>query len=504
MLTLELERLMTAFPRHLWLDIAPQLRTEAWQQVQDYSNDVARWNAYKNYLCVHPFIAWVKEEPDLPNSLLIWSNLQSLSSTWEVVNGTAIELDRTRIVLIPSETADIDSFCVPQEWLDIPSWTGDYYLAVQINLEDENCWMRIWGFTTHQQLKTGKYDPIQRTYSLEPTDLIENLNSLWVARELCPEKKPAVEPLPSLSLGEAEKLLEKLSQPTPYSPRLEVSFADWGALLAEEKWRQQLYKRRIKNPNVEPITVVAASTPNIVNLRQWLQNAVEEGQNAVKDVWQTFEAFFDSLEPTIVHHRSDLEVRNKAIEPSSTEAIAPVIRLLQPNQQEEIRLYAAGVLGEIGRANLDAIKALTDLLHTANDEETRWQAALSLGKIDPGNPQAGIKKARLIDLGMQLDGHAVALIVAIMPKIDGRIGVFLQVKPYKEAKLPLGLKLSVLSESGEAIPQLEVVARSDNGEQGDRNSKDKLIVLRFSPLPAKYFRVQVTLGDASFAESFIA
>ncbi|WP_017314188.1 HEAT repeat domain-containing protein [Mastigocladopsis repens] len=69
-----------------------------------------------------------------------------------------------------------------------------------------------------------------------------------------------------------------------------------------------------------------------------------------------------------------------------------MIRLLQPNQPEQTRRQAAGVLGEIGAGNPNAINALTELLHSALDEKTRWQAALSLGKVDPGNPLAGIRK----------------------------------------------------------------------------------------------------------------
>ncbi|PSO81051.1 MAG: hypothetical protein BRC41_15925 [Cyanobacteria bacterium QH_9_48_43] len=51
----------------------------------------------------------------------------ALPSFWEVVNGTAIALSGVRLVLIPSEAADLSELRVPQEWVDIPSWGGDYY-----------------------------------------------------------------------------------------------------------------------------------------------------------------------------------------------------------------------------------------------------------------------------------------------------------------------------------------------------------------------------------------
>lgn len=480
---LSLNQLITTFPKHIWLDVSAQAQAEACQQVQGYSNDVARWNAYVNYLCLNTFVSWIQEEPDLQDSPLVWPHRNALPSIWEVVNGTAIGLGQTRLVLIPSETTDIDKLCVPKEWVDIPSWAAEYYLAVQMNLEGDDCWIRVWGFTTYQKLRKGRYDSVKRTYSLERKDLIESLNAMWVARELCPEEKPVVEPLPTLSSNQAERLLEQLSQKTPYFPQLEVPFEEWGALLANDEWRQQLYNRRVV-PAVAP-------SKKPVDLGQWLRNVVESGRNLVEEGWQTFEAFFASLEPSPVRGKRGSDL-------TSPDAIASVIRLLELNQPEQTRRQAAGVLGEIGAGNSDAINALTELLHTAKDEETRWQAALSLGKIDPGNPQAGIRKARLIDLGMQLGGHAVALVVAIMPKADGRIGVFLQVQPHSETKLPPHLKLSVLSESGST--RLEAAARSDDEGRG----KDESIQLRFSPPSGTRFRVKVTRDDVSVAEDFVA
>ncbi len=113
------------------------------------------------------------------------------------------------------------------------------------------------------------------------------------------------------------------------------------------------------------------------------------GKNALENGWQQFEALVSPPEPSAVRGKSDI-----------VGAIAPVIRLLEPHQIEQTRRHAAGVLGEPGVGNPEAIDALTQLLHTAREEETRWQAALSLGKISPGHPQAGIRKARYLDLGM--------------------------------------------------------------------------------------------------------
>jgi len=479
-----LDKLITTYPKQLWLELSPQAQAQAWQQVHNYSNDVARWRAYVNYLCLHGFVEWLQEEPDLQEEKLsIWPTNDANPSIWEVVNGCAVELGDTRLVLIPSETTDLEQLCVPSEWLDIPSWAADYYLAVQMNLEGDEDWMRVRGFTTYQKLKQGREDKLQRTYSLDSQDLIESLNVLWVGREVCPEEKPTVAPLPNLGAQQAEQLLTQLSKPTPYSPRLTVPFEQWAALLADEQWRQQLYEQRLRQSRV------TAPSQIPVSLRQWLEGVAE----VVESGWQAVETLLVPLELSPVRGPTG------SPETATLETITPVIRLLQPDQPEQIRYQAAGVLGEIGDHRPEAIAALEELLHNAREEETRWQAALSLGKIDPGNPKAGVRKARLIDLGMQLGSHTVVLIVAIMPRADGRIGVFLQVQPAgKLPNLPPHLKLTVLSASGEIMLQVE--ARSDEQEQG----KDKSLEGRFSPPPGTRFRVRVGLDDVSVTEDFIA
>jgi hypothetical protein len=292
-----------------------------------------------------------------------------------------------------------------------------------------------------------------------------------------------ISPLPALSEVEAKKWVTILGDPSIYDPRLqgEISFETWAALLDNQEWRQQLSDRRMgKVPEV-------GSDQPVQELRQWLHQVTEEGIEAISGEWQRFEALF--VPPTPIAMRGKRE---------TTQAIAPVIRLLQPDELEQTRCHAAGVLGELGFGNSEAIDALTQLLHTARDEETRWQAALSLGKISPGHPQAGIKKARYLDGGLYLPGHSVALIVAVMPKPDDKLGIHLQVQPTSPEKLPPYLKLSVLSASGETIREAE--SRSDRSAQG----QDNLIQLRFSPPPGTHFRVRVSLKESSITEDFIA
>ncbi|NJR48818.1 MAG: DUF1822 family protein [Leptolyngbyaceae cyanobacterium CSU_1_3] len=464
---------MNECPQQLWLEISPIHEAEAIAQSQAYSNDVARRNAYLSHLCLQTVMAWLKSEFDEPITIVP----NAASSIWEFLSGASLQIGETKLALIPSETVNPDQFCVPFEWLEIPTWAANYYLAVQMNVEEDEHWLRVWGFATHQRLKAGKADIMRRLYTLDRQDLIENLNVLWTARSLNLESDVIAMTLPTCSLDRLESLLEKLSQPTPYCPRLEVDFDQWAAILSNEFWRQLLCQRRQQAEAAQPIQTMAP-----VNLRQWLNQKVEE-------TWQAVEA--------VLAPAQAISVRGSS-QPEALEAIAPILRLVQSNSSEQIRQQAAGVLGEIGGNHPEAINVLVELLQTAQQEETRWQAALSLGKIAPHHPLAGIRRARLIDLGLQLDQHQIALIVAIMPKTSDRLGVFLQVQSVMpQSPLPPYLKVSVLSDLGET--RLKAETRSDEATRGKDNSID----LRFSPPAGTRFQVKIELNDAYVLEEFL-
>ncbi len=228
---------------HLWLDISETEQTKYWQQSSTFSTANRRWMAYLNRLSLNAFLPWLRTEyaPDATPS----PNMAALPSIWEVVNGTAISFGGIRLVLIPTEASDLSELRVPQEWVDIPSWSADYYLAVQVNLE-ESC-IRIWGYTTHAQLKNAaSYDEYDRAYCLDGEDLISNLSILWMARQLCSEETIRIEtaPLPELSLAHTENLLQRLGNAAVISPRTAVPFTTWGALLEHGGWRQRLYEQR--------------------------------------------------------------------------------------------------------------------------------------------------------------------------------------------------------------------------------------------------------------------
>ncbi|MBW4627894.1 MAG: DUF1822 family protein [Brasilonema octagenarum HA4186-MV1] len=246
----------------LWLEIPETEQTKAWEQSQAFSSSNRRWIAYLNRLSLNTFLPWVRDEyaPDAT----AFPKAAANPSIWEVVNGTGISFGTSRMVLIPTEAVDLDELRVPQEWVDIPSWSADYYVAVQVNLE-EGC-IRVAGYTTQAQLKNmGTYDAGDRAYCLDAENLISNLNILWMARQICPEEVTRTEtaPLPTLSVTQAENLLKRLGNSALILPRLAVPFQTWGALLEHGGWRQRLYEQR---QGMQPQW----------SIRQWVQGGVSD------------------------------------------------------------------------------------------------------------------------------------------------------------------------------------------------------------------------------------
>ena len=223
----------------LYLEIpsSPQRKEEL------YSTPGAFRRAWINQLCLEAFLPWFKEEI-APNAR-VYPNTPALPNFWEIVNGTTINFDRYRLVLIPTLAVDGDELRVQQEWVDIPEWVADYYVAVVVNPDDG--WIEISGYTTHRNLKNkGVYDFADRTYSLESEDLIPDINVLWVAQQVSSTEvlRSQVAPLDSISQTQAENLLERLGNSNVKFPRLAVPFPLWGALLAHGGWRKKLYELR--------------------------------------------------------------------------------------------------------------------------------------------------------------------------------------------------------------------------------------------------------------------
>ena len=108
-----------------------------------------------------------------------------------------------------------------------------------------------------------------------------------------------------------------------------------------------------------------------------------------------------------------------------------------------------------------------------------------------GFPESIVRRAKLLDLGIQLAGEPVALIMGLSTATED-VNIFLQVHPFgRRDRLPPQLQLMVLDEFGTVVMAAEA------------RSADNYIQLLFSGEPGERFRVKVALGDASITEDFV-
>jgi hypothetical protein len=121
-----------------------------------------------------------------------------------------------------------------------------------------------------------------------------------------------------------------------------------------------------------------------------------------------------------------------------------------------------------------------------------FRKADSSRENDSNHPEAGVRRAKLIDLGIQLAGHFVTLIVELRPESTQKSGILVQVHPTSSQNyLPPLLQLIVLDESGAIFLQAQA------------RGADNYIQLQFNGKPGERFSVKVALGDVSITENFV-
>ena len=459
----------------------------AWQQAQHHSNPISRYNAYLNGVCLSAVLNWLSEglAPEAFPQPSVWHS-QDISSIWEVVNGTAIEVGDTRLVLIPSDEGDLKKLCVPQEWVDIPNWSADYYLPVQVNLDadEDECWMEVCGFATHRQLKNGgTYGAGDRTYALPTKELTESLVVMQITLGL--NLQAEVSPLPSLSELKVAELLQKLGNPSVYSPRLVVPFEHWASFLANDECRQQLYNQRLET--IQGPAVAAA--PSVMVQSQ--ANLLQRAKNYLQAGWQMTDEIIEKLgifASNFVFVIAGSEAYRYG--GSSSHSGIPTLLDLLHDRNKGNQLRAADLLGRVEPGNAEAISALINLLKTTQDDDVRCQAAVSLGKLDPKNSAAGVRIGKIIELTIRLDTARVLLEITLLPEGSDRTNVYLRVLPVRSNTLPLNVEVSVLDEDGEVL--WEEQADSDtNRFQND-----------FSGSIGDYFQVKIAYQEVIITEDF--
>ena len=230
----------------LHLEVEATQRDRIWSQSQSLATPVSRWTAYLNGLAIAAILPWLTEEGMAPRF-----NPAAANNQWELVGGSLVQIGNKhqprRLIILAEEQLDLEEWTVPQEWVDSPAMMADYFLAAQVN-PDENS-IRLVGFTTQQRLKSqGQLDLNQRAYSLAQESWLGDLGLLALSLEAAPETQAATIELPELSIEAADSLIERLANPEQLEPRLNLPFDRWAALLAHGGWQQRLAERRRGQP----------------------------------------------------------------------------------------------------------------------------------------------------------------------------------------------------------------------------------------------------------------
>lgn len=360
------------------LEVPETIHTESWQQCQTLANS-GWWQAYLNQICLQTVLPWLEEtlgiEPIVtsPNTPQFWS----------LVNGSAIAVENRRFILVPTEAMDRSELRVPQEWVDIPTWVGDYYLAVEVDPDEQV--LQVWGYCTHEQVKLqGQYDASDRTYCLTESDLIQDMAVFWVMQQVAPEPtRSEVSSLANLSNQEADTLIQQANHSEAVPLRLSIAFLQWGALLQNDRWLQRLCEL---SPSQSPQSPAAQPDLTSVQLGQWLQNQFELGWQTLTDLFRTEPdlAFSFRREETQATIRRVKQIHLAAELSDVVLAIA-----LKPEPDERIRI-GVQVLPMQGNAYLPAqlqlvmLSSMGEILQSVEASDQSNYIQLRRVKCSPG------------------------------------------------------------------------------------------------------------------------
>ena len=311
-------------PTQLVLELEEATVTKAWKNSQNAGSANSQWQKYLNQVALDTFLPWLQTEEDA--TAKVGLSLANQADLWEVVNGTLINIDGAKIVLIPSEAEDLSELRVPQEWIDIPEFAADYYLAVQVSVD--NSYVRVWGYTTHQKLKNnGSFSHSDRTYSLSEEELVADIDVLWVARELCPDEvtQTAVEPISSLADAQAENLIQRLGNQSQLLPRLAVPFTTWAALIQNKAWCSRLAAARQGKTIKTPVM-------------QWLKQGISNV--AAELSWRQIE-----MTPGTVGAKGAATIESAASNTSEVSSYGLAKRIAIANQPYELRVIPLNQTG---------------------------------------------------------------------------------------------------------------------------------------------------------------
>ena len=369
---------------------------DLWARSESTADAAARWRLYLYQLVTSALLQWCQEERVQFGNVQVWPEAAPLD-IWHVVGGLALTLGDRRIVVILSEAMDAAEMRVPQEWIDLPDWAGDYYIAAYVDVDDQQ--LALWGYSTYTQVKNnGHYDAYERTYCLGEDHLIQDFSAFWVAlqyesMDAVAVDAVAVDAVPALSPIQRNNLLNRLAQSV--EPRLEIPFGLWGALLSDADARSQLYQKRCQKQQ----GYVSTNVP--VPLSQWTQQLLSQGwerlesllpqnpaaslrsaSNSLTEDQPTPQSAVTGGKVIALRRHTEATASIEPTEPTETvELVLAIARTIEPDERRNIRirLYPANQDAVTGPASNTAFEASRSAGEFPADETTTVESCLPNG-----------------------------------------------------------------------------------------------------------------------------
>ncbi|BAQ62094.1 hypothetical protein GM3708_2500 [Geminocystis sp. NIES-3708] len=438
------------------IQLTDKIKTETWQNINQLSNDIALVRGYLNLLVRKIFISWLNLilEKNFSDTMKLEDNL----SIWEFINGNAIDIDSSRIILIPIETQDKIEFSIPEEWLKIPQWVGNYYIAVEVNLEEN--YLNFAGYISYEDVNNyGKLDSFNHCYDLPYECLETDLNLICLEYEYGWDSIPQILPLPFLSSPIKQNLFKEIQD--NLSSCLLVNFGHWLSLLSDNKTRYQLFASR-----------------KSVNLSEWLKGKfltnLSKGWQTLDMLTQQYINFDFSLNPVFS---------------SRSFSFTDSLNILQKNiDKDQINKILNNIINlDIdNELKIDIIKILPNLIND-NDEEIRWNAALALQKLDDNHPSCAIWQGKIINL----DSKQLSLLIGVLEKSSTEIDIFIRLfNLNKNYNLPEDLRLQIIDQNNNIFANLMA------------NDNDRILQYKFWGNTEEKFIIKVILNNNYFEEKF--
>jgi GTPases - translation elongation factors len=202
-------------------------------------------------------------------------------------------------------------------------------------------------------------------------------------------------------------------------------------------------------------------------------------------------AFLRGNNPSQANRVEGLEALTSNTSQSSLSLTDLIDDVLNSNNKYSI-LMSAYELGKLleNVSNIPQwlINFLATRITTIEDSETRWQLALTLGKLSPEHPLGAVGQTKTIEFPTD---DWFDLFLALRVGEDDLIDVLIEVTSATDEYLPVGLQVSLLDETEELFS--EAVAKEE----------ERYLSLEFTGAIGQFFSVKFSLGGNDLIENFV-